>query len=171
MKATPFSRIGLYPGLEIHATAIENFLSDDFIHRTPLWIVISCMTVSTVLLFVLSNRLKNLRIFISAFFILIIAVILITYVLLTYNIWIQAIDIAGTSIAVFSALILSGYFSESKDIRLMRKQFERYVNETILEEILANPTAVDLKGRTMYATVMATDIADFTDYIRGIGSP
>ena len=72
------------------------------------------------------------------------------------------IDIVGTAIVVFSGLILSGYFSESKDKRLMRKQFERYVSDTVLEEILANPTAVDLMGRTLPATVMATDIANFT---------
>lgn len=162
LKPTPFTHEELYPGFEIHATAIENFLSNDFIYRIPWWIVVISIALSAVILVAINNYYKNLRIFILIFFVLIISEIVISYVLISKNMWMPVIDVISTTAFVFVGLIIAGYFSESKDIRLIRKQFERYVSDAVLEEILANPTSVDLEGRTLYATVMATDIADFT---------
>ena len=161
-KPTPLTYRALYPGLEIHATAIENFLANDFVYRTPLWIVILIMAFVSAILFLINNYIESLRIFIIIFFVLSVLVLVVTYLLICQNIWIRAIDIVGTAFMVFAGLIVSGYFSESKDKRLLRRQFERYVNDAVLELILENPTAVDLQGRTLNATVMATDIANFT---------
>ncbi len=162
LKPTPLTYRALYPGLEIHATAIENFLANDFIYRTPLWIVILIMAFVSALLFLINNYIESLRTFIIVFFVLSTFILVATYLLISQNIWIRAIDIVITASMVFAGLIVSGYFSESKDKRLLRRQFERYVNDTVLEEILENPNAIDLQGRTLNATVMATDIANFT---------
>ncbi len=162
LKPTPFTHEELYPGFEIHATAIENFLSNDFIYRIPWWIIVVAMSVSAILLFFINNAYQNLRLYVSVFFVLLFSEILISYLIISNNMWISAVDIISTTTFIFAGLIIAGYFSESKDVRLLRKQFERYVSDTVLEEILVNPSSVDLEGKTLYGTVMATDIADFT---------
>ena len=75
-----------------------------------------------------------------------------------------------TTSLVFMGLITSGYFNETREKRVLRRYFERYVNDSVLEEILANPNSVDLKGRTIRATVMATDIQDFTNISESTGA-
>ena len=37
-KSTPFTVYEPYPGMEIHATVLSNFLKKDFMHEPPLWI-------------------------------------------------------------------------------------------------------------------------------------
>ncbi len=162
LKTTPFTHLNLYPGMEIHATAIENLLTADFMYCVPSWIIVLVMILSAVILFGADKIFKNLPIFIIAYVLVIISELAAGYLLIMSYKWMASAEILLTSTIVFVGLALTGYFAESKDKRLMRKQFERYVNDTVLEEILANPTAVDLKGRTLNATIMATDIADFT---------
>jgi len=87
LKATPFSSTDdPFPGMEIHATAIENFLANDFLRRMPPWVVISLMTAGNVLMFGSFKLLKNLRLFIVTFAVCLVAEIAAAYWLLTENI-------------------------------------------------------------------------------------
>ncbi|MFC1552441.1 CHASE2 domain-containing protein [Candidatus Latescibacterota bacterium] len=162
LKSTPFTHQNIYPGMEIHATAIENLMTGDYMHRLPKWIVILLMIISAGILIGSDKYFKNLSIFISVYVVMIAAVFAMAYVLILSNYWMEPAEILISGTLVFVGLALSGYFAESKDKRFLRKQFERYVNDSVLEEILDNPDAVALKGRTLNATIMATDIADFT---------
>jgi len=163
LKSTPLTSMEIpYPGMEIHATAIENFLTDDFIRRMPPWVVISLMAAGTVLMFSAFKLLKNLRLFIVAFVVCLAAEVAVAYWLLTENIWMKWIEIFGSMTYSFLGLVIAGYFSETKDKRILRKTFERYVSDSVLKEIFENPDVVDFKGRDLAATVMATDIQGFT---------
>ncbi len=160
LKYTPFSRTS--PGMEIHATAIENFLLNDFIYRLPGWIVFAAIILVTVILFGINAIIRNLRISVPVFTAMVLIEFFSAYILVRSGCWTSIVDVISTTVFVFIGLMISGYFSESKDVRVIRRQFERYVNDAVLDEIMANPSAVALKGRTLVATVMATDIADFT---------
>ncbi|MFC1528583.1 CHASE2 domain-containing protein [Candidatus Latescibacterota bacterium] len=163
LKATPFTHVNLYPGMEIHATAIENMLSGDFIYQTPYWVLLLSMAVITIVLFCIHRYLRNLRAFIILYFLLIICELSLAYFFLSqHSRWISSAEILGTTTFVFLGLVLSGYFTETKEKRVLRSHFGRYVNETVLRDILDNPTAVNFNGRTVNATIMATDIAGFT---------
>jgi adenylate cyclase len=161
-KSTPVSTGSAYPGMEVHATAIENFLADEFLSTVPRWIVLLVMTAVSVLLFVIIKTMKNLRLFMAAYFAFMAVEFAASWLLMLRDIWLPSVGIYLVTTLVFVGLVTSGYFTETREKRLLRRYFERYVNDSVLEEILANPTAVDFKGRTIQATVMATDIKDFT---------
>ena len=72
------------------------------------------------------------------------------------------IEVFSTTTLTFAGLVITGYFSESKDKKIMRRTFERYVSDTVLERIFENPDVVDFEGRDITATVMATDIQGWT---------
>jgi adenylate cyclase len=78
------------------------------------------------------------------------------------DVWLPSIGMYLSTTLVFVGLVTSGYFTETREKRLVRRYFERYVNDSVLEQILANPNSVDLKGHVIDATIMATDIRDFT---------
>jgi adenylate cyclase len=163
LKATPFTHISLYPGMEIHATAIENMLTNDFIRFTPRWILVAVMSAIAFLLFIIDRIFHSLRLFIGSFFMLALLELVAAYFFLTaIGRWIPVVDILSATMFVFAGLVISGYFHETKEKRLLKRSFGRYVNETVLNEILSNPQAVDFRGRTIRATIMATDIEGFT---------
>ena len=163
LKSTPFTHMNLYPGMEIHATAMENMLTGEFIHHIPSWALFLYMVLITMVLFGIDKIFKNLRIFIGVYVILIVCELAVSYFYgILYDLWISSGEILGTTTFVFTGLLISGYFRETKEKRVLRGHFGRYVNDSVLKEILANPTSVDFKGRTLTATIMATDIAGFT---------
>lgn len=161
-KSTPVSSGEAYPGMEVHATAIENFLADEFLSTVPRWIVLLVMAAVCALLFIVIKTTKSLRLFVAVFFGCIAAEFAVSWLLILRDIWFPSVGVYLATTLVFIDLVTSGYFTETREKRLLRRHFERYVNDSVLEEILANPNAVDLKGRTIQATVMATDIRDFT---------
>ena len=72
-RSTPVSgsrKYPFYPGVEIHATAIENFLADDFISTASSWMVCFLMALAAVLLFAVLKLSRNLRIFVAFAFVL-----------------------------------------------------------------------------------------------------
>ncbi|MFC1607849.1 CHASE2 domain-containing protein [Candidatus Latescibacterota bacterium] len=163
LKATPFSSENdPYPGMEIHATAIQNFLNDDFIQRMPAWVVIILMITGSVGMFVLFKLIKGVRLFVLLFALCLVSEIAVAYWLLESNIWMNWIEVFSATTFTFAGLVITGYFSESKDKKIMRRTFQRYVSETVLERIFENPDVVDFEGRSINATVMATDIQGFT---------
>lgn len=169
-KSTPVSRngaghgeAGAYPGMEVHATAIENLLNDDCIFTIPRLVVFAVMALVAALLFTVVKTTRNLRHFMVVFLGFLLIEFAASYRLVLNDIWFPSVGIYLTTILVFVGLETTGYFAETREKRLLRKYFERYVNDSVLEEILANPKAVDLKGRTIHATVMASDIQDFTN--------
>jgi len=163
LKATPFTHRNLYPGMEIHATVIENLLAGDFIPRVPSWVIFLVMAVITALMFAFHRTVRNLRAFIVLFVILVAAEAAAGYgVFALKSSLLDTAELFGTTIFVFAGLVITGYFHETKEKRVLRGHFGRYVNETVMNEILENPNTVDFKGRTIHATVMATDIQGFT---------
>jgi adenylate cyclase len=170
LKTTPFTSLKEYPGVEVHATALANILNNDMMYNLPRWILLISMFLVSILLFIFNNVYKNLKTFIVLFFGLLVFEVLLSYILITGNLWMPGADLIVNTTLVFTGLVISGYFSETKDKRLLRKQFERYVNDNVLEEILANPLSVDVKGRAVNATILATDIADFTTISESMSS-
>jgi len=162
LRPTPFTYFEPYPGVEIHATAIQNFLNDDFIQRAPMWVVVVLMAVSSVIIFLAFKYLPKIRLFVAVFAACILLELYASYVLLAANFWLPWVNIFVTTTLSFAGLVLSGYFRESKDKKILRRSFERYVNDSVLEEILEKPDSVDFSGRVLTATIMATDIAGFT---------
>ena len=163
LKSTPMTTMeNPYPGMEIHATAIENFLGNDFIRRMSSMVVIALMAAGAVVMFALFKLIKGIRLYVAAFIVFIAVDIVLAYWLLTGNIWLQWIEVFATTTFTFAGLVISGYFSESKDKKILRRTFERYVSDSVLERIFENPDVVDFEGRDITATVMATDIQGFT---------
>ena len=72
LKTTPFTHLNLYPGMEIHATAIENLLTADFMYCVPSWIIVLVMILSAIVLFGADKIFNNMLIYIIAYILIII---------------------------------------------------------------------------------------------------
>jgi len=163
LKATPFTHENLYPGMEIHATAIENMLAGEHLHVVSWGFVLAVIATVSLLFLAADKLIGNLRAFILVFVAMIAIELGASYaVLAARDIWIRAADIMSPTVIVFAGLVIAGYFRETREKRALRGHFGRYVNETVLREILDNPESVDFDGRIIRATIMATDIQGFT---------
>ena len=65
-------------------------------------------------------------------------------------------------IVVFFGLVISLEAATARERAFIRKTFSRYVPETIVNQLMTDPDAVRLGGEERMATVLFSDLADFT---------
>jgi adenylate cyclase len=70
--------------------------------------------------------------------------------------------VASAGILLFSAMVIALESAATRDRSLIRNVFSRYVPEAVINELLANPDNLNLGGEERIATVLFSDIADFT---------
>jgi adenylate cyclase len=159
-------------GVEIHANVIENVLDKNFITRQPFWMTALVVFGLSLFTFVFTAALKEIRTpysFIIEFLGLAIvcAELFIIYwasiLLFTGNNFLT--DMTSPFLAVIICYIGStvyNYVTERKQKALIKTMFSRYVNPTIVDELVANPEKLRLGGERKELTVFFSDIQNFT---------
>lgn len=170
LKSSPLSPI--YPGVEIHATAIDDLMTDRFVGPfSPLQAGLAALAASFLgAIGVLFPRRAALK----ALFALAAAALLIAGAAATFTAphirWLpMASPLVALLIATVGAFAWS-YFAEDRQRRLVLKALSQYVSPAVASEIERNPDALKLGGQRREMTVLFTDIHGFTDLSESMDS-
>jgi adenylate cyclase len=160
-------------GVEIHAAAIETALDGDFLVRSEPWFDFLEMFVGTFLIamtsFLFKSAAQRSRMFLVIFVPLLTtgAVILGSFQAAFYLFDKQRVvmDIIYPVLGyVFSYVgtVVYQYVSERKQKAAIKSIFSRYVDPSVVNQLVGNPDLVRLGGERKTMTVLFSDIADFT---------
>jgi adenylate cyclase len=171
LRATPFESI--FPGVEIHANAIDNILLEDFI-ATPSWI----------------HGANLLHIFILSFIILVFVGFSIWYIYLPFILLLVWQDIYFTYWALFTkgivlnlffpflailfSLLLAiviKYFFQIKQNQLIKLKFSSKVSNNVMDALLKTNQTNILQTQEKEITVFFSDIRDFTRISEQFSNP
>jgi adenylate cyclase len=149
------------PGVVIQSMSTSTLLSEDLLRDVPgeitLGISLLLGIVSGVLFLILSPR--KAAVFIVILFILAAAGTIKAF---------QAFWVIPIALPVFALLVpglITGtyrYVVEYRQFRRLQRYFKSYVNEEVMQNIIDNPKLVSLEGQHVVASVMFTDIRNFT---------
>jgi len=81
-----------------------------------------------------------------------------------FGIWIELVFPLGLSLSLYLGITGYKFIIEEKEKRWIRRAFSRYVSEEIMEEILKDPSKLQLGGERRTITVLFSDIKGFTSY-------
>ncbi|MBN1882757.1 MAG: adenylate/guanylate cyclase domain-containing protein [Deltaproteobacteria bacterium] len=162
IRVTPVSTV--FPGVEIHATIIENIISGTMF-TMPGW-----MASVHLLIIVLLGLLTGLALLrLGPFIGLVLTVLLLTgyffgyrYLLLEQQLNIFIIYPALTLFAVYTSVTTSKYFAESQKKRYIQRAFSQYLSPAVIKELMDNPARLNLGGEERVLTAMFTDIEGFS---------
>lgn len=163
LRSTPFSTI--YPGVEIHATIIDNFLAGDPLTHDPVaergltltLLIFGGLFLSAVLAYCspLVGALGSLLFLGGAlvgnyyFFFLDNKIIGMSYPILVI-------------LTIFSVVSVFNFFFEGQKRRFINMAFSRYVSPKVVEELKKHPGKLTLSGEEKYLSVLFSDIRGFT---------
>lgn len=160
-RVTPFDPIS--PGVEIHATAMENILHDDYLYR-PWWaLAFECGILLAIALLV-GALLARVRVLVG------LPVMIAT--MGAYHLFDHALFRMG--ISVFSALplfevssiyvlqTLFRYSTEEREKRQIRRAFQFYLTRSVMDEMLKDPAKLKLGGEKKVLSILFSDIRGFT---------
>lgn len=162
IRATPFNP--LTSGVEVHAQAVEQILSGEYLSR-PDWITgaeISLMVVVGLLLIIVMSRLSALWGVLFTFCALVIAIQLSWLVFFKYRILIDPVTPSIAILLLYFSESFSRYITTEKEKRQVRDAFSHYMSPALVAELAAHPERLKLGGETKNLTFLFCDIRGFT---------
>jgi adenylate cyclase len=162
-KVTPVS--GDFPGVEIHANAIDNVLRGDFVRRSRVEGTAEEDAVALVLVLAISLAAAYLSPLWSAASALWVIGGFLAYAQyrLVYDGVLIDVVLPLTS-ALLSYMVLATYrfMTEGREKRFMRSALEHYLNPEVVESVVDDPAGLRLSGERRHLAILFSDIVNFT---------
>lgn len=160
LRSSPVDPV--YPGVEIHATFLDNLLAGDFMRDTPhgttatLTVLLALLaafgvrfsrgTPHTVLMFLLTLPLP----FACGFW---------AY---SQGYWLPIVTpLAATGPALIAALAVN-YATEGREKRFIKGAFRQYLSPVVIDELVDHPERLQLGGETRELSILFSDVKGFT---------
>lgn len=151
------------PGVELHATAIQNVIDNKYMVRLDILphICLIFFYLTTISL-VLSS--KNIDVLRSNLLVIIIisSYVINSYMLFLSGIWLELFYPIFVMLMLYLFLSAQNYFSEEKEKRYIKEAFGTYINPQLIHELVESPEKLKLGGEKKELTVLFSDIASFT---------
>jgi adenylate cyclase len=168
VRSTPLD--GNYPGVEIHATALDNILRGDFLHQ-PRWTILVEVAAIFLSVFVLGLILRWAR---GVWGLVAVGALLVTYLggsqalFLISGIPLGIVHPVVAIVLVYIVISVQHYMTEERQKRRTREAFGRYLNPEIADKVSENPDLLALGGERRELTVLFSDIRGFTTISEGL---
>jgi adenylate cyclase len=168
LRNTPFTPI--FPGLEIHATVIDNILSKDFLSK-PKWTRIYDLLAILVLgIFtgIVLPRLGALKGFVFASGLFILHIFISRLLFVRFGFWVNLVYPLLAILFIYTSLTLYRYITEERERKKIKGAFSYYVSRSVVNEMLKNPEKLKLGGDKKELSVLFSDIRGFTTISEGL---
>jgi adenylate cyclase len=160
LRPTPISAV--YPGVEIHATLLDNLLEFDSLRDTPTGWVIGLTLLLTLLAAGIARICRSsLQILALA-----IPIVLLPWVLgcaaYTRGYWLPMVVLWTGSLPALIAVLGVNYAVEGRQKRYLKNAFRQYLSPIVIDQLVAHPERLRLGGELKELTIFFSDVQGFT---------
>jgi adenylate cyclase len=162
LRNTPFS--GQHPGMDVHATVIDNILRNDFISKTA-WATIYDILVIIILGVLIGIVIHRSGAIVGISFtavLIIIQIIGSRWLFSEYGIWVNMVYPLLTIFLTYTSLTAYRYLVEEKNKRFLHSTFSSYLSPELINDMVASETMPELGGEAKILTAYFTDIRGFS---------
>ena len=158
----PTSVGGIFSGVEIHATMLDNLLSGDFMKTTPVWITLVLTALlahgCAVWLSFISSSLKSVAISAGC----IATPLVIVLGAYQHGYW-QPLAVVEIGLLFAAALAITANFAtEGRQKRFVKNAFKHYLSPMVIDQLIANPDLLKLGGERRVISIFFSDLQQFT---------
>ena len=162
-KITPTG--GDFPGVEIHANAIDNVLRGDFVRRSRVEGTAEEDAVALALVLAISLAAAYLSPLWSAAAALGVVVGFSAYAqyrLVDDGVLIDVVLPLASALLTYTALATYRYVTEGSEKRYLRSALEHYLNPEVVQSVVDDPQGLQLSGERRHLAILFSDIVNFT---------
>jgi len=160
---------GKMPGMQVHASVLDNLLSGRFMAPAPGWLglvlVLACALAASVAIawFGVWRGVGT-----ASLLALLLTAAAVS--LFTRGTWLRVTEpLLATAMAAFAAVAYQ-YLVEDREKRKVKGLFVRYVSKDVCDQLMADPARARLGGQRREMSVLFSDIRGFTTFSEG-GTP
>ncbi len=168
MRNTPFSTV--YPGLEIHATAIDNILRQNFLTR-PKWTKIFdlfAIILIGIVIGIVIPRLSAVKGILFAIGLFITYIFFSRILFVKYGLCFNITYPLIALIVLYISLTIYKYMTEERERKKIKGAFSYYVSPSVVNEMLKHPEKLKLGGDRKELSILFSDIRSFTTIAEGL---
>ena len=169
LKTTPAG--GDYPGVEVHATFLDNLLEGDFLRDAPRPLVAAVallLAISGALAILFCRNGPQVAGVFSGFMLVPLAIGFGAYSGGLW--WPMVFTWMSGGFSMLGAVILS-YATEGKQKRFIKSAFRQYLSGDVIEQMLANPDRLQLGGEKRELTMFFSDLKGFSTFSEKLEPP
>lgn len=161
-RVTPFAAV--YPGVEAHATVIDNVLHRRFLVHSEWTRFLDLCTIILVGLIVgfAVPRMKAVAGVLLSLALIGLFIAANTAIFVRYNVWMNLIYPALTMMTIYIGITVHRYVTEEREKKKIRGAFQYYLTASVVNEILKDPSKLKLGGDKKNLSVLFSDIRGFT---------
>jgi len=167
LKSVPIS--GDYPGVEVHATFLDNLLEQDFIRDAQRGQVVFVTLLFSILAGVLIVRSRSVAgsvLWAGLFFAAPIALGFLQY---TMNCWWPIMVVEISVLLAIGLGEIVNYATEGRQKRFIKSAFKQYLSGDVIEQILVDPSALKLGGEKRELSIFFSDLQGFSAISEKLG--
>jgi adenylate cyclase len=160
LKPTPLAPV--FPGVELHATLLDNLLHGDFLQEAPQWFIwlwALALAGGVTLAVLFSARLWATLAALAALVILHGGLSLLAFRL---NWWADPVAPGAALGFAFALAAAYSYATEGRQKLAIRRMFAQYMSEKVISHLMEHPERLKLGGERRRVTLFFSDLAGFT---------
>ena len=167
LRATPLSKVA--PGVEIHATMLDNLLDSQFMRDAPPSLVVGLTILLSVLCGVgvaLSKRVSQ-SIWVCVVFLPI--PVLVAFAAYAQGFWWPLVPPELAVLFSLSGAIILNYATEGRQKQFIKGAFKHYLSAEVIEQIMRDPSSLKLGGERRELTIFFSDLQGFSTISERLG--
>jgi len=166
LKPSPLAPV--YPGVELHATVLDNLLKGDFLRIAPFWLIWlwALVLAGAVTLAVLFSA--RLAVTLAALVLLLGLHVGISFLAFRAGWWADPVTPGAALGFAFALAAAYSYATEGRQKQAIRRMFAQYMSEKVIAHLMANPERLKLGGERRHITLFFSDLAGFTSLSEGL---
>jgi len=159
---------GVYSGVEIHASLLDNFLSGDFIRAVPVAFTVPFVLLFAVLLGWAASVLRSPLAITgnSAVGLMLPAGLGLAGYHAGY--WLPIVVLEVTAVLTIGFALLVNYATEGRQKRFIKGAFRQYLSPAVIDQLISNPECLKLGGERKILSIFFSDLQGFTTISEGL---
>jgi len=160
LRPTPVS--GVYSGVEISATVLDNLLANDFIRSVPAVQVIVLTMLIALFAGMVTSSVSGISRSILIYILFICIPVILSFVAYRLGFWLPlVIQETGVVVTLFSAGLIY-YTTEGRQKIFIKNAFKQYLSPAVIEQIILHPERLNLGGERRKLSIFFSDLEGFT---------
>lgn len=166
LRPTPVS--GVYPGVEIHATMLDNLLAGDFIKPVPAALVMILTLLMALAAGMATSAATGIFRSTLVYVIFICLPVVLCFAAYRLGFWLPlVVQEAGVVVTLFGAGLIY-YTTEGRQKIFIKNAFKQYLSPDVIEQIIAHPDRLKLGGERRMLSIFFSDLEGFTGISEGL---
>ncbi len=159
---------GVYPGVEIQATLLDNVLSGDFMRKTSAWptilfVFILAMTCS-ISISIFNSPAGSLTV--GAIFFAI--PVFVSFGSYHKGLWFPLAPPETAAALTITLALVVNYATEGRQKRFIKNAFKQYLSPAVIEQLIQSPERLKLGGERKVLSIFFSDLQGFTSISEGL---